>query len=145
MLEIRLYTDTDLDDVVALWYRSWTHAFPELKHPQTFEQWKFRFQNDYAKQGGVWIATAQNQIVGFVIVSDSIIAQIFVEVEMQNRGIGTGLINHAKSLYPNGLSLTTLKQNQQAQQFYEKHGFVATTAGVNPVNRQLSINYDWKP
>ncbi|PSB34836.1 GNAT family N-acetyltransferase [Chlorogloea sp. CCALA 695] len=145
MLAIRLYTDTDLDNVVALWYRSWTHAFPELNHPQPFEQWKSRFQNDYAKQGGVWIATDQGQIVGFVVVSNDVIAQIFVEVEMQNRGIGTGLLNHAKSLYPNGLSLTTLKRNDQAQQFYEKHGFVAGTAGVNLVNGQPSINYDWKP
>ncbi len=145
MFAIRPYTDADLDNVVALWYWSWSHAFPTLTHPQLFEQWKSRFQNDYSKQGSVWVATTQNRVVGFVVVSDSVIAQIFVEVEMQGRGVGTTLLNHAKTLYPSGLTLTTLQQNEQACRFYEKHGFMAGVVGFNPVNGQPNIEYYWKP
>ena len=60
MFVIRQYAERDLDNVVVLWYRSWTQAFPNLKHPQPFEPWESRFQNDYAKQNGVWVAAAQN-------------------------------------------------------------------------------------
>jgi GNAT superfamily N-acetyltransferase len=145
MFVIRQYTDEDLNEVVALWYQSWTQAFPNLKHPQPFEQWKFRFQNDYAKQDYVWVATIQDRIVGFVVVSDCVIAQIFVEVKMQGGGVGTALLNHAKTLCPMGLTLTTLQQNEQARRFYEKHGFVAGAIGVNSVNGQPNIEYYWKP
>ena len=141
---IRPYTEDDLDEVVALWYRSWTHAFPNLKHPQPFEQWKCRFQNDYARGGGVWVAVIQDQIVGFIVVSNSVIAQIFVDVDRQRTGVGTGLLNQAKRMYPNGLSLTTLQQNEQARQFYEKHGFAIGAAGINPINGQPNIEYHFK-
>lgn len=145
MIAIRPYIDADLDNVVALWYRSWSHAFPTLIHPQPFDQWRFRFQNEYSKQGITWVATIQDRVVGFVVVGDRVIAQIFVEVEKQGNGVGTALLNHAKTLSPSGLKLTTLQQNKQACRFYKKHGFIAGAAGVNPVNGQPNIEYYWKP
>ena len=143
MVTIRRYTDNDLDDVVTLWHRSWTQAFPNLQHPQSFEQWKSRFQNDYARQEGVWIAIMQNQIVGFMVVRDRIIAQFFVDTDRQRTGIGTALLSQAKQMYPSGLSLTTLQQNEQARQFYQKHGFAPGAAGINPINGQPNIEYYW--
>lgn len=145
MFDLRPYTDTDIDNVVALWYRSWSYAFPTLIHPQPFDQWKSRFQNDYSKQDSTWVATTQERVVGFVVVRDYIIAQIFVEVEMQGSGVGTALLLHAKTVYPSGLRLTTLLQNEQARRFYEKHGFIAGAVGVNPVNGQPNIEYYWQP
>ncbi len=136
--------DKDLDEVVALWHRSWTDAFPNLKHPHPFEQWKARFDHDYAKQDGLWVAVIQDQIVGFIVVIDSVITQIFVDVDRQRAGIGTVLLNQAKKMYPNGLSLTTLAQNRQARLFYEKHGFAPGTAGINPINGQPNLEYHWK-
>jgi hypothetical protein len=91
MIAVRPYTDADLDNVVALWYRSWSHAFPTLVHPQPFDQWRSRLQNDYSKQSGTWVATIQDRVVGFVVVSDRAITQMFVEVEMQGSGVGTAL------------------------------------------------------
>ena len=64
---------------------------------------------------------------------------------MQRSGIGTELLNHAKSSYPSGLRLTTLQQNEKARYFYEKHGFVAGTVEVNPINGHPNIEYYWKP
>jgi len=147
MLEIRCYVDDDLDEVVTLWYRSWTNAFPNLKHPQSFEEWKLRWQNDIAKRGNVWVAQAQSRIVGFIVITEAvgIIEQIFVDVDTQRMGVGSALLNKAKSICPHGLSLTTLQQNMQARQFYEKHGFVAKRLGINPINRQPNIEYVWNP
>lgn len=72
MLEIRCYVDDDLDEVITLWYRSWTNAFPNLKHPQSFEEWKLRFQNDIAKRANVWVAQAQSRIVGFIVIIEAV-------------------------------------------------------------------------
>jgi L-amino acid N-acyltransferase YncA len=98
MITIRPYTNEDLDNVVALWYRSWSHTFPTLIHPQPFDQWRSRFQNEYSNQGITWVTTTQDRVVGFVVVSDRIVAQMFVEVEMQGSEVGTALLNHAKTL-----------------------------------------------
>jgi ribosomal protein S18 acetylase RimI-like enzyme len=143
MVNIRPYMETDLNLVVTLWYRSWSEAFPTLHHPQPIEQWKSRFQNNYSKPETTWVATIQEQVVGFLVLNDRIIEQIFVAVEMQSKGVGTVLLNHAKTLHPEGLRLTTLQKNELARHFYEKHGFVAGTIGVNSVNGQPNIEYCW--
>lgn len=147
MLTIRHYIEDDLDEVVALWYRSWINAFPTLKHPQPFDGWKTRFQNDIAKRGSVWVAEIQDRIVGFVVLmeTEKILAQIFVDVDAQRMGVGTALLNRVKTICPEGLSLTTLQQNVRARKFYEKHGFIAGRLGVNPVNGQPNIEYTWNP
>jgi GNAT superfamily N-acetyltransferase len=138
--------EADLDKVVTLWYKSWSNAFPELKHPQLFEAWKSRFKNDLVKHS-VWVAELQNRIVGFMVIKEieRTLEQIFVDVDVQGIGIGTALLNKAKTICPLGLSLTTLQQNVQARKFYEKHGFVAGKFGVNPVNGQVNIEYTWMP
>lgn len=147
MFLIRRYVEHDLDAVVTLWYRSWINAFPNLKHPQPFEEWKLRFQNDLAKRGSIWVAEAQGRIAGFIVVIEAkrILDQIFVDVNPQGMGIGTALLNKAKTICPSGLSLTTLRQNVQACKFYEKHDFVARRLGVNPINGQPNIEYIWNP
>lgn len=143
MFAIRFYSSEDLDEVVSLWYRSWTHTFPNLKHPLSFEQWKCRFQNEYALNADVWVAATKERIVGFMVARDSVIAQIFVDVDIQRSGVGTALLNQAKKIYPDGLKLTTLEQNVNARRFYEKHGFVAGVTGINPINGQRNIEYYW--
>ncbi|BAZ17780.1 GCN5-related N-acetyltransferase [Calothrix sp. NIES-4071] len=147
MVTIRYYTENDLDTVVTLWYKSWSNMFPELKHPQPFEAWKFRFKNDLAINSTAWVAENQSRIVGFIVINQikGILEQIFVDVDVQGIGIGTALLNKAKRICPLGLSLTTLQQNLQARKFYEKHGFVAGKLGVNPVNGQTNIEYIWIP
>jgi hypothetical protein len=67
LLIIRDYLDRDLDRVVELWYRSRTHEFANLKHSQSFGEWKLRFQNDLAKRGNVLVAVIPHKIVGFVV------------------------------------------------------------------------------
>lgn len=145
MITIRSYHEDDLDTVVTLWYKSWSNTYPELKHPQPFEVWKSRFKNDLAINSTVWVAENQSRIVGFIVINEikGILEQIFVDVDVQRIGIGTALLNKAKTICPLGLSLTTLQQNVQAHKFYEKHGFVAGKLGVNPVNGQASIEYKW--
>lgn len=143
MVAIRHYADEDIDEVVALWYRSWTHAFPTLKHPQPYEQWKSRFQNEFAIISNVWVALIQDRIVGFVVVNNSEIAQIFVDVNTQRCGVGTVLLSQAKKVSPHGLKLTTLQQNLHARKFYEKLGFIPGVMGVNPINGQPNVEYHW--
>lgn len=145
MAVIRRFADGDLDQVVEIWYCSWAHTFPNLQHPQPIEQWKLRFQAEYIHQAETWVAVRLDRIVGFVVVCDGAIAQLFVDTDFQRDGIGSALMNQAKRISPRSLKLTTLQQNQQARQFYEKHNFVAGASGINPRNGQPNIEYFWNP
>jgi ribosomal protein S18 acetylase RimI-like enzyme len=83
--------------------------------------------------------------VGFVIIVDDEIAQIFVDVDLQRNGVGAVLINKAKQISSKGLRLTTLQQNSHARHFYEKHGFLVGKTGVNLINGHPNIEYFWDP
>ena len=84
-------------------------------------------------------------VVSKVFSNEGVIDQIFVDIDVQRKGIGTALINRAKQISPNGLKLRTLRQNLQACRFYEKHGFITGAKGINPINRQPNIEYYWMP
>ena len=149
-MNLRPYRAEDLAAVVALWYRAWHRAFPDARHPQPEKQWRTRFRNEIAPHQMVWVAVDGadgDRIVGFIsmVVADGYIDQLFVDPDVQGRGVGAALTAKAKELAPRGLSLHTLQRNAPARAFYEKHGFVAGATGVNPVNGLPNIWYHWDP
>src|SRR5260370_24475106 len=85
-IHLRLYHPDDLEPVVQIWYQSWHHAFPDLRHPQTLGQWRERFQTEILPNESVWIAEISDQIVGFMPLRESngSLHQIFVSPEMQH-------------------------------------------------------------
>ncbi len=80
-----------------------------------------------------------------VIETDSI-DQLYVDPTFVGQGIGGGLLNHAKVLRPQGLSLWTFQANADARRFYERHGFIAvtTTEGDNEEGAP-DVRYEWRP
>ncbi|MBW4600730.1 MAG: GNAT family N-acetyltransferase [Calothrix sp. FI2-JRJ7] len=44
----------------------------------------------------MWVAATKERIVGFLVAKDGIIAQIYVDVDIQRSGVGTTLLNQAK-------------------------------------------------
>jgi putative acetyltransferase len=146
VLKIRLYDGNDLEDIVQLWYQTWHETFPNIQHPQPYSAWKSRFRDDLAVKGEIWVAEVESHILGFVVVikEQQYLSQIFVNPEYHNCGIGSALLNKAKKICPEGLTLQTLQQNTRACIFYEKHGFKAVKLTVNKINGQPNIEYYWK-
>ncbi len=146
-IRLRCYHPNDLEPVVQLWYWSWHSAFPDLQHPQTFQQWKERLQDEIVPNEQVWIAEISEQLVGFIALRENggHLDQIFVSPEMQRQGVGTALLKKAQELLPAGITLDTLQRNSQARRFYEKHGFQPGRTGTNSINGHANITYHWTP
>jgi ribosomal protein S18 acetylase RimI-like enzyme len=147
MATIRPYHQKDLTEVVQLWYLTWHQTFPHIQHPQPYTDWVARFRNDLAVRGEVWVAEVENRIVAFAVVmqEEKLLDQIFVDPRYQYCGIGSSLLNKAKEICPQGLTLQTLQQNTQACRFYEKHGFKAGKLAINKINGQPNVEYNWIP
>jgi GNAT superfamily N-acetyltransferase len=133
--------------VVALWYRAWHHTFPDLRHPDPLSTWEQRFRDDLACRGVVWVAEGCGGIVGFIVVliEEHYLDQVFVDPAHQQQGIGALLLDKAKELCPQGLTLHTLQRNARASKFYERHGFIAGRSGINKINGLPNVEYRWQP
>ncbi len=145
MQTIRPYKPSDIEQVVKLWWNTWHQTFTQIKHPHSYPSWKARFQ-DVMVRANIWVAV-ESSIAGFMVVmeEEKELNQLFVDSNYQNRGIGKALLNKAKVISPQGLTLTTLQSNTKACLFYEKHDFKPGKLSISKINGQPNIEYRWIP
>ena len=72
---------------------------------------------------------------------------LFVDADARGTGVGRVLIEHARSLYPDGLIVDVNEQNTQAVGFYERMGF--RVSGSSPVDHEGRpyplLHLGWSP
>jgi GNAT superfamily N-acetyltransferase len=94
----------------------------------------------------IWVAE-QDEVVGFLGLNGDEVSHLYVEPALQSRGIGTALLDHAKSLRPERLELWVFQKNEGARRFYERHGFrlVSLTDGAGNMEKEPDALYEWSP
>jgi ribosomal protein S18 acetylase RimI-like enzyme len=95
----------------------------------------------------VWVAEQDGRIVGFAALSDEVLEHIYVQPDLQGRGIGSALLDVAKERRPGGFGLWVFQQNTGARRFYERHGLrlVRETDGSGNDERTPDAMYEWRP
>jgi ribosomal protein S18 acetylase RimI-like enzyme len=95
----------------------------------------------------VWIDEADDGSCGFIGLREDVVTHLYVDPAAQNRGIGTALLDHAKSLRPDRLELWVFQKNDGARRFYERHGFrlVRLTDGADNMEKEPDALYEWRP
>lgn len=83
----------------------------------------------------VFVAERDGEMLGYLALSrkDPNVGGIFVRASDRRSGVGTKLINHAKALNPDGLTLWVAEANEFARSFYRQHGF-ETLHYISPEN-----------
>jgi ribosomal protein S18 acetylase RimI-like enzyme len=94
-----------------------------------------------------WLAqTPGGRVVGILVLRGDWIDQLYVDPDLNRRGIGVRLLDLAKRERPHGLRLWTFASNDGARRFYERHGFseVERTNGSRNEERAPDIQYVWE-
>ena len=141
-------TPDDVTETARVWHDAKQQAYPYLpleqgRTPQDDEQ---VFREVILPACDIWVATKDGLLVAFVALRASFIDRLYVHPQHQRRGIGSALMEHAKSLSPAGLELFTHQKNLQARAFYERHGFNAVRFGISPPpENEPDVEYHWRP
>ena len=92
----------------------------------------------------IWGAADGPGLVGIIAFREGWIDQLYVLPTAQRRGIGTDLLDVAKSKFA-CLQLWTFQRNVQARRFYESRGFVLVeeTDGAGNEEREPDARYLW--
>ncbi|AQS59999.1 N-acetyltransferase [Desulforamulus ferrireducens] len=127
---IRAYKKQDDAELIKIWYEASIIAHSFI--PSTFwEAEKKSIQEKYLPLAETYVKEIDGQIVGFISLIEDYIGGLFVHPNCQGKGVGTELINKAKSLRPK-LTVEVYQENTKAQRFYGKCGFTLTGERVQP-------------
>ena len=147
-MEVRPAAQAELDHLAQLWYDGWQDAHAqiapaELRRLRTLESFRDRLQ---AGLPNVRVIGPAGTPIGFCMIKDDELYQLFVAAEARGTGIAATLIDDGESrLAANGIETAWLAcaiGNSRAAKFYEKRGWhrvgnslihVETSSGTFPL------------
>jgi GNAT superfamily N-acetyltransferase len=94
----------------------------------------------------VWLAESdEDQVLAMLVLDGGWIDQLYVDPIWTGKGLGSRLVELAKSRRPAGLQLWTFVTNVGARRFYERHGFVVAemTDGSGNEEKEPDIRLVW--
>lgn len=118
---VRPFREDDFEAVLAFWREARFLG----EHTETEDRAFLASLQD------LWVAERDGAPVGFMALSPGWIEQLHVAPAEQRTGVGSALLEHAKSRIPD-IRLHTHVANAQARAFYAKHGFDEIAFGVSP-------------
>ena len=143
--EVATFKPGHTHDVVSLWRDSMQEAIG-IPPVHTFESQAFFLNHILPETHKIYVALSNETRlpVAFVAINDSEINQLYVHRKFQSMGIGSQLLAMAKQQSSGRLSLRTFENNIRAQQFYERHGFVAIGGDAENEEGLPDILYEWR-
>ncbi|MDX6514738.1 MAG: hypothetical protein QOH73_404 [Gaiellaceae bacterium] len=93
-----------------------------------------------------WVAEDdRGAILGFATVNEGDLDHLYVAPAAQGRGVGASLLEHVKSLRPDGFEFWVFQRNEGARRFYERHGctLLRLTDGAQNMEREPDARYAW--
>jgi ribosomal protein S18 acetylase RimI-like enzyme len=111
------------------------------------DEYRRHVREDLLPAQELWVAEDDGRVVGWWSMTDGSLEHIYVDPDLQNRGIGSAMLDKVMALMPDGFSLWTFQKNEGARRFYERHGFraVELTDGSGNMEREPDVRYEWRP
>lgn len=134
-----------LDELVPMWRASFEAAVG-VTDPHPLAEQRQYFLETVLPHHEVRLALdpADGRLLGFVAASRESVAQLFVRIGEQRRGIGRAMLDWAKAQSAGCLWLYTFARNTGARAFYQREGFVVVAHGFEPHWRLDDVKYHWQ-
>jgi ribosomal protein S18 acetylase RimI-like enzyme len=132
-----------VDELVRMWRASF-EAGVGIVDPHPIEAQRRYFMEDVLPCNTVRVARAAGELAGFVAASRESVAQLYVRLGFQRRGIGRQMLDWAKRQSGGSLWLYTFARNAGARAFYERNGFLAVAHGFEPTWQLDDVRYEWR-
>lgn len=118
-------------------------SMPAMVH--TREETRAWMARRLAEDSEGWVAERDGELVGYLVLTDAWLDDLFVAPGANDAGVGSALLDLARSLRPAGLSLWVFESNAGARRFYARHGLVEleTTDGSTNEERAPDVRMAW--
>ncbi len=138
---VRGFTQRDIDAVMEIWLEANISAHPFI--PALYWKSKYGEVRALIPHATVFVYEEGFNIYGFMGLTDTYIAGIFVKQSAQSQGIGKKLVEYAKKKYI-VLSLHVYAKNIRAVKFYKREDFCITHEQIDPATGEAEYAMEWK-
>jgi putative acetyltransferase len=142
---LRPYRTGDEDAAIALWLETWQQAYPEIDFAARVPWWRARWRDELVPNANIVVAEQADALIGFVTIDASgYLDQLVVSPACWGSDLGDALLDEAKRLSPDRITLLVNTDNARAIRFYERNGFVQAGGDVNPTSGRPVLRMEWK-
>jgi len=143
---LRPYRAEDEAAAIELWHRTWQHAYPQIDFAERLNWWRERWRKDLVPKASIVVAEQGNALIGFVTIDgEGYLDQLVVAPDHWGSDAARLLVDEAKRISPDGVTLLVNKDNTRAIRFYERNGFAHAGDDVNPTSGRPVLRMEWKP
>lgn len=140
---IERFQQEDKEAVTDCWLQSTKQAHPFIDSGY-WENHLEKIKNEYLPNSETWVfKNGANEIGGFYSLIDNSLKALFVRPELQNSGIGSLLMKKIQNSRRE-VTLRVYKNNRNAIQFYEKHGFAVQEEQRDSTTNEPELIMKWK-
>jgi putative acetyltransferase len=120
--------------------------FPRIDFAARLEWWRERWRADLVPKAEIVVAEQDGEMIGFVTIDDEgYLDQLVVAPQSWGSGAARLLVDEAKRISPEGVTLLVNKDNARAIRFYEHNGFVHAGDDANPTSGRPVLRMQWRP
>ena len=142
---LRPYRSEDEDAAIELWQQTWQQAYPGIDFAARVAWWRERWRNELVPNAAIIVAEQADTLIGFVTVDVSgYLDQLVVAPDHWGSELAKALVNEAKRLSPDHITLLVNTDNIRAIRFYERSGFVHAGEDFNPTSGRPVLKMEWK-
>jgi putative acetyltransferase len=142
---LRPYRAEDEDAAIALWQQTWQQAYPGIDFAARVPWWRERWRGELVPNAAIVVAEQAGALVGFFTLDvTGYLDQLVVAPDRWGSELADALIDEAKRLSPDRITLLVNTDNARAIRFYERNGFVRAGDDVNPTSGKPLLKMKWK-
>jgi len=142
---LRPYRAEDEDAAIALWLKTWQEAYPSIDFAARVPWWRERWRDELVPKAAIIVAEAADGLVGFVTIdTHAYLDQLVVAPGHWGSKLADTLVDEAKRLSPDSITLLVNDDNARAIRFYERNGFVHAGGDFNPTSGRPVLKMVWK-
>jgi putative acetyltransferase len=143
--QLRPYRVEDEDAAIALWQETWQQAYPSIDFGAREKWWRERWRDELVPNAAIMVAEAAGALIGFVTIdATGYLDQLVVDPAHWGSELANTLVDEAKRLSPDRITLLVNTDNVRAIRFYERNGFVHAGEDVNPTSGRPVLKMEWK-
>jgi putative acetyltransferase len=144
-VEIDAATRADADALAATFASARRAAMPWLPRLHSEAEDRRYIAEHVIGECEVLVVRREHRPVAFLALREGLVEHLYVHPDAQRSGIGSALLEAAKSRRPTGLRLWVFQRNHAARAFYAAHGFaeVEPTDGAANEEREPDVLLEW--